>query len=448
MKKLIAICGLISCILLSGIMMPMDAQAETYWPDDVSVESASAIVMDADTGTVLYEKKADTKRYPASITKIMTALLAIENGNLEDTVTFSSDAVYKTEGSSIMRDVGEELTLEQCLYGMMLESANDCAYAIAEHVGGDYDTFIKMMNDKATELGCTGTHFVNPNGLPDEDHYVTARDMALIAKAAYQNETFRIITGTTEYKLPATNKHDEALTMHNHHAMIYPYHTSAYLTDYCTGGKTGYTIAAGSTLVTYAEKDGMSLIVVVLKAQTPAHYTDTIKLCNYCFDNFQILNVSENETTEDISEIAGNFNTNEEYLEIDPDATVIVPKTVSFSDLTRTVDTDCETSEIAGKLVYSYGDKEVGSALVQLTGAQIEEFEFNDGVQSSDSSSSEDSQLFRSQINWPLLIIIIAVIVVVLIIVLYILRNGLPKKKKKSIIIKDNYRKKRRGRRR
>ncbi len=447
MKKIIAIFGLIGCLLTGSMLLPTDAYAEAYWPDDVSVDSASAIVMDADTGTVLYEKNADKKRYPASITKIMTALLAIENGNLEDTVTFSSDAVYKTEGSSILRDVGEKLTLEQCLYGMMLESANDCAYAIAEHVGGDYKTFIKMMNDKAEELGCTGTHFVNSNGLPDEDHYVTARDMALIAQAAYQNETFRIITGTTEYKLPATNKHDESLTMHNHHAMLYPYHTSSYIKDYCTGGKTGYTVAAQSTLVTYAEKNGMSLIVVVMKAQSPSHYTDTIKLCEYCFDNFQVLNVSENEETEDVSEIAGNFNTNEEYLEIDEDATVIVPKTVSFSDLTRTVDTDCETSEIAGKLVYSYGDKVVGSANVQVTGAEVEEFEFNNGAQTEDSTSSDETSSITHNINWKWMFIIIVIIAAVIVVILYFARNGLPKKKKQNIIIKDNYRRKRRGRR-
>ena len=193
------------------LMLPLSVRADEYWPDGVKTQSKSAIVMEVNTGTVLYEKKSHEKHYPASITKIMTVLLAIENCDMDEVVTFSADAVFKNEGdtSHIARNLGEKLTMEQCLYAVMLESANECAYAVAEHVGqklgGDYRTFIDLMNKRAKELGCTDTHFNNCNGLPDEDHWVSAYDMALISAEAYKNETFRMIAGSPSYTLPKTN---------------------------------------------------------------------------------------------------------------------------------------------------------------------------------------------------------------------------------------------------
>ena len=157
----------IVCAVCSITINPGKVQAADFWPEAPDVQSASAIVMEASTGTILYEKNSMDAHYPASITKIMTTLLALENGNLSDTVTFSSDAVYKTEGSGIARDVGEQMTLEQCLYAVMLESANECAYAVAEHIGGTMENFVSMMNQKAAELGCQNTHFNNPHGLQD-----------------------------------------------------------------------------------------------------------------------------------------------------------------------------------------------------------------------------------------------------------------------------------------
>ena len=228
-----------------------------YWPAGPEIVSASGIVMEADTGTILYEKNINDVHYPASITKILTTLLAIENSSMDEVVTFSYDAVHKTEGSGIARDVDEQMTMEQCLYAIMLASANECAYAVAEHVGGDIGTFVQMMNDRAAQIGCQNTHFNNCNGLPDEQHYTSAYDMALIAREAYKNEAFRIICGTKTYTIPFTNKHTDAETyLQNHHQMLYPLKTRKYLYDYCTGGKTGYTTVANNTLVTYAEKDG------------------------------------------------------------------------------------------------------------------------------------------------------------------------------------------------
>ena len=163
-----------ACLILTIIstvcLGKVDVKAADYWPDAPETLSPSVILMEESTGTILYEKNMDEAHYPASITKIMTTLLALENGNLSDMVTFSDDAINNTEGSGIARDYGEQMTLEQCLYGVMLESANECAYAVAEHVGGTVENFVDMMNAKAKELGCTNTHFANPHGLQDENN--------------------------------------------------------------------------------------------------------------------------------------------------------------------------------------------------------------------------------------------------------------------------------------
>ena len=321
---------------------------ELEWPvwsldagEDASVHAQAAVVMDADTGAVLYENDAYSAYYPASITKIMTCLLALENCSLDETVTFSEDSIYNTEGSSIARDVGEEMSLEDCLYGMMLASANECAYAIGEHVaGGSIDDFVDMMNEKAAELGCTNTHFANSSGLPDEDHYVSAYDMALIAKAAYENETFRTIVGTVYYEIAPTNKHDEITYLMNHHNMLCAYSTTKYLKDYCLGGKTGYTQAARNTLVTYAEQDGMTLICVVLSAETGYHYLDTISLLEYYFEACESQSVTVETDTEDLffeTDIAA-LQEYASFLEIDTDTLdVILPAGADAADVTYTV---------------------------------------------------------------------------------------------------------------
>lgn len=333
------------------LMLPLSVRADEYWPDGVKTQSKSAIVMEVNTGTVLYEKKSHEKHYPASITKIMTVLLAIENCDMDEVVTFSADAVFKNEGdtSHIARNLGEKLTMEQCLYAVMLESANECAYAVAEHVGqklgGDYQTFIDLMNKRAKELGCTDTHFNNCNGLPDEDHWVSAYDMALISAEAYKNETFRMIAGSPSYTLPKTNKCKAEYPCHNHHKMIYPFRgDSSHLYKYCTGGKTGYTTVANNTLVSFAEKDGITLVCVVMDAATPDHYTDTRKLFDYCFENFQALNISENDAglAKDNGKNYGVLNNSEPYVKLDEDAYIIMPKGAQFSDASYKKDRICK----------------------------------------------------------------------------------------------------------
>ena len=256
------------------------------WPQGPAVWAESAAVMDLDSGAFLYAKDIDAVKYPASITKIMTSLLALENASLSERVTFSENAIYGIErdSSHIGIRVGEILSMEECLYGMMLESANEVCLAVAEHISGSVEAFVELMNQRAQELGCTNTHFTNPNGLPDENHYTTAHDMALIAQAAYSNPTFRQICRTQTYTIPTTNMCGEQRWLNNHHKML-PDGDYAY--EGCTGGKTGFTMAALNTLVTYAERDGRRLVCVSLRTNGPQVYLDTASMLDYGFNNFQ-----------------------------------------------------------------------------------------------------------------------------------------------------------------
>ena len=415
-----------ACLILTIIsavcLGKVDVKAADYWPDAPETLSPSVILMEESTGTILYEKNMDEAHYPASITKIMTTLLALENGNLSDMVTFSDDAINNTEGSGIARDYGEQMTLEQCLYGVMLESANECAYAVAEHVGGTVENFVDMMNAKAKELGCTNTHFANPHGLQDENHYTTAHDMALIAQAAYQNETFRIIIGTKMYTIPPTNKHAEETVLRNHHDMLCTYHNAnrKYLYPYCVGGKTGYTATANSTLVTYAEKDGMTLICVVMNTQSPNQFIDTVNLFDYAFDNFQVLNVAENDT--DYSAEAtvdnGNLNNIAPFVELDKDAVIVLPKTAEFSDTSSSVEYNDSDPEIAGSITYTYAGRNVGKADIKTTGVVVEGYAFDN-----ESTEEEEQEAVSTVQVKPIVVVLLIVAVILLGVLLFFLKR-------------------------
>lgn len=382
-------------VLLVVMQMVLPVSAKETWPKMPQVEAPSMCVMDISTGTILYERNMDEVNYPASITKIMTALLAIENCSLDEVVTFSEKAVYGNEGdtSHISRDIGEEMTMEQCLYGMMLESANECAWAIGEHVGGTMDEFTKMMNERAQSLGCTNTHFNNPNGLPDEDHWTSAHDMALIAAEAYKNETFRVIAGSKSYTIPPTNKHADETPLHNHHKMVYPYHGDyVYLYDYATGGKTGYTKAAGNTLVTFAQKGDMSLVCVVMREQTPYHYTDTRTMFDYCFDNFELLKVADHEKNTQTD------RDQESFASIDENAMVIIPASADFSDLTSQTVYDSEDDDVLGTFIYSYAGHEVGRADIRMNDISSDGYVFSETIPDND-VQADDAQEKDSQIR-------------------------------------------------
>lgn len=277
-----------------------DTDSIEGWPQGPKIEGESAILVDMVTGAVLYSKNADKVQYPASITKIMTSLLAAEHLNMKDKIVMSQSAAYGitiSDSSSIYADTGEEFTTEQAMMAVMLQSANEMTLALAEETSGSVKKFVELMNLKAKQLGCTGTHFNNPNGLPDELHYTTASDMAKIARAAWYNPTFRKYTTTTYYEIPPTNKFAETRYLLNHHKMM---KGNTYAYEGVMGGKTGYTDAAGNTLVTYAKRGNMRLVSVVMKSINGA-YADTAALLDYGFNNFTRTAVKTEPATMSVS---------------------------------------------------------------------------------------------------------------------------------------------------
>ena len=257
--------------------------------DAPEINAASAIVMDVDTGDILYEKYAHEKHYPASITKVLTCLLAVENGNVNDTLTVSENVMSQVEmdSSRIGLEAGEQLTLRDALYGMMLNSGNECALTIGEYLAGSTEGFADMMNERIKTLGCTDSHFVNPNGIQNEDHYTSCYDMALIGCAAYQYPEFKKLISSQTYTIPETNKNEERV-LWQENRLIYS-GNGEYYYQYCTGGKTGYTETALATLISFAERDGRRLVTVVMKCNpTTESYLDTIKLDEFCFNSYKL----------------------------------------------------------------------------------------------------------------------------------------------------------------
>ena len=262
------------------------------WPEGPKVEAGSAVLMDANTGAILYSKNAHKKLYPASITKIMTTALAMQRCNPDDTVTFSDYAIthQDVDSSNIGCLVGEQMKVSDCYRAIMLASANEVATAIAEQSCGNLKNFVELMNQTARQIGCTRTHFNNANGLPDKHHYTTAHDMALIARYAWKNTQFRKVATTLEYTIEPTNLYTEPRVLYNHHKMM---SNTGYYYEGCLGGKTGYTQAAGNTLVTYAKRGHMTLICVVLQDEGTYTYTDTAALFDYGFNNFKNIQVEK-----------------------------------------------------------------------------------------------------------------------------------------------------------
>lgn len=327
----VIVCNLVSYIFAASL-------EENTRNLEATIDSGAVLILEETTGKVIYEKNGYERMFPASTTKIMTAILAIENCNLDETATASEYAINSIpEGyTNASIQVGEVLTVKDLLYALMVTSANESAIVLAEHVAGSEEAFCWMMNDKAKEIGCKDTHFVNPNGIHSEDHYSTAYDLALIAKYAMQNETFRKIVKTTSYTLPSTNAYPtEDRTFTNTNSLIiYDNRNRAdnYYYEYATGIKTGYTSQAGNCLVSSAEKNGMSYITVVLNAPlgyttagTLSHrYLDTIALFDFGFDNYSFRKLkSKNALIETITIDNGEKNANSLDLLISDEVTVL-----------------------------------------------------------------------------------------------------------------------------
>ncbi|MBR6613643.1 MAG: D-alanyl-D-alanine carboxypeptidase [Clostridia bacterium] len=258
-----------------------------------STNSKAAIAMEAGSGTVLYDKNMNTKVYPASITKIITAILALENLDLNQNIVATKTALkIPWDSSSAYIKEGEILTVDELLHCLLIYSGNDAANVLAEAVSGNIQDFVKLMNTKAKELGCTGTNFVNAHGYSDDNHYTTALDVAKIFNYCIQNEHFVKIISTKLYIVPETNKTKSKRYLYNTNRLLLTKSENKHgrYYEYAIGGKTGYTNEAGRTLVTLGKKDDKTIIIAVFKASQvngqDARYTDAINLFNYSFDNF------------------------------------------------------------------------------------------------------------------------------------------------------------------
>ena len=368
---------------ISGLNVVYGAPADTSsassvdengWPVAPEIVSGSAILIDADTGAILYDKDSHAISYPASTTKILTGLLTIENCSMDEIVTFSKEAANSVtwEDAQLGSKAGEEMTVEQVMYGMLLHSANEMAYALAEHVSGSLSAFTEMMNERAKELGALNTHFTNASGLHDLNHYTTAYDMAMIARGCYNNPKFVDIDSTyTTYTIPPTNKTTTARTFKHRHLML---KGRQYEYEYCKGGKTGFTDEAGCTLVTFAEKDDMRLICVCFKSDTNQRFIDTRNLFDWGFANFKKITTSGGDLssllTSDSYYDSRVFNQYNLDLNLNA-ATLTLPKDMSVGDVKIDLDNNYNPTSNNGiytaKLNYTAKNNVVGMATLRIS---------------------------------------------------------------------------------
>lgn len=424
MKKLLTC--ILSIILLFTSSVPLSVVAETTasidnkWPTPPSIVGKTAILMDVDTGAILYNKGMNDKMYPASITKIMTALLALENLKTSDTITVTAEDIASLSSDAAILGIqaGEILTLNDALHGLILRSANEIAVAIANTVAGNVDNFADMMNNRAKEAGALATHFANPHGLYEDDHYTTAYDMAMIAKSAISNSSFSQLWGDTPYVMSPTNMNTESYTIWHRHRMFTK--TSSFYYEYALGGKTGYTDESGNTLVTYAKKGDMSLICVVLGSDTDNVYTDTKSLFEYGFNNFTLTNISSYDTTFSFKNntyfnsigVTGSSST--PSVKISTDDSIDLPNGLQFIDLTSEVkmSSDSSDSNIA-TVEYSYNGYFLGKASLSLSLSKNNSFIYNTPTESNDTIS--DDGVFRINI-WYISGGIIAIAIIIFIV--------------------------------
>lgn len=427
----------------------------TEYPDEPSREpdlvANAAIVMDASTGQILYEKNAHEKKYPASITKIITTIIALEhNVDFDDTVTMSENSIWDVERDSTLigLDVGEKVTVKDLIYATMVKSANECAYALAEYVAGDKESFAKLMNEKASDIGCEDTHFVTPNGLHDEHHYTTAYDMALITKYALQNDTFREIAGTLSYTVPATNLTDETRPLWNGNKMINP--AEPYYYEYCEGGKTGYTSNANNTLVTFSKKDGLELICVILDCDGAKYcYTDSRALYNYCYNNYTYFYPlsdfsfeSDEENEEENNTILNNYYSSLDHemvdLTVDKTYSLLISKSVDTTKIEQEIVLfDSAQDNALGEIRFSYEGEQIGCTSITSTTPLLSS--------TMSQETPENKTSTWEKVKKVLFIVLIVIAALVIILIIYLLFAAIVRNIRRSRR-KNRYRRRRKKR--
>ena len=354
-----------SC-LPQTIFATTDKKTVTTWPEGPENNSGAVCLLDADTGAVLYDKNMDEQRYPASITKILTALLIIENKQMTDTVTFGEHAVSESipGNARINVQLGETITVEDALHAILLASANEVCTQLAIDIAGSEEGFAAMMNERAAALGCTNTHFVNANGLPDPNHYTSAHDMALIMQECIKNETFCRIESDLTYTIQPTNMTSTPRDLQNHHALLFQDGQWGYKGAFA--GKTGYTDEAHNTLVTAAKRGNMTLVCVVLTCDNLDYINDTRTVLDFGYDNFTHYTL-KNAKKESLSGV------------------VTLPKNAKIETATYT-DPDGASVEEPYNRQYFFDDHFIGTAEVSAPGTVSDSSSV-----SSDSSEETDS---------------------------------------------------------
>lgn len=420
-----------------ALMSCITALAAPEWPSGTGVLADIGIAVDADSGAVLFGQGIHELTPPASITKLLTALVVVENSSMDDMVTFSYDAVNNVEsGSGNKKNIaeGDKLSVKDCLYLLLLQSSNQAANALAEHVAGSRDAFADMMNEKVKELGCTdGTHFANPSGLNDDTQVVSAYDMAIIAQAAFNNSDVLEISSTKSYKLAPTQNNPSGATCANEHRLIITDDETSEL--YCPeakAGKTGYTSLAGNTLVTYGEKDGRRVISVVLKGQpSPNYFLDGKTLLQFGFENFQNVSIPDNETKyvtgeETVSINGADFQPDE--LELESGAVITLPKDAAFSDASMELVTELpeqHPERAIALLQYTYNDRKIGQAYLlakegslpassEETGGAAPEEKPDGKTDASDQKGGEEGSIALPPLSLPVIGICLLVFAVLL----------------------------------
>ena len=364
--SLILLLGLFpAAVFAEGTSDLIDYSDMKDWPAGPELGCEGAILMEVSSGAVLYTKNATEKLYPASITKIMTALVVLENAELYDKVTFSREAIHDLEEGafSYMADTGDVLTVRDCLYAMLLMSSNEAAYALAEHVGRSLPGFAYLMNKKAEELGLVNTHFVNPHGLTNEDHYTCPQDMAVIMKAALQNETFCEIAETYDYTTAPTKTQPEGYLCRTTHPMRLL--GNEYYDSRVVSGKTGYTSASQYTLLTYARSGELELIAVVMKGESRAvTCTDTAKLLAFGFNNFSFQPISSEANLAELEEvIQTELGRVVQNIQFSNDAKALLPFKSTDVNIEDEFSVDASTlkgDKVEGTVTYYYDGHQLG----------------------------------------------------------------------------------------
>lgn len=368
---------LLFCLMIIGIQ-------SVAFADELNLNSEAAILVEVSTGRIIYEKNSTKQMYPASTTKVLTAILVIENCELDEIVTVRESALSNIPSGYVTCNlqVGEQLSVKDLLYALMIPSANDAAYVLAEYVAGSVEDFSVMMNDKARQLGCKTTHFVNPNGIHEDSHYSTAYDLYLIADYAMKNEFFRNLVATTEYTLPATEKYpneDRILKTTNE---LLNENSRKYFYKNAIGIKTGYTSKAGNCLIGGASRDGLEFIAVVLNGGTTneglnSRYVDSKKLFEYAYDNFTLTKIIEKGSVVQTLEIE-NATKETKHLDlvIDETITVVNNKSIDMNSvipeitLREVLEAPIAAGEEIGTIKYKVDDIEYSAKLLAKTSVE------------------------------------------------------------------------------